>query len=180
MEPKFVNSCAHNKKNLVEMSKHTRRGARVLVIVCALFLLLIALFEYFVIYDFSMAFFSLFLGAFFFVYIQLLPRISARTTLKRYQVLYHADVVSELQFFEDHILMQSEQTKEHIELQYAQIKKVVRTKNLYLLQLSAQLVLLADKAGFQSGASCLAFEGFLRQKAVRARFIFSRRTRVKE
>ena len=180
MEPMFINHCAHNKKNLAEMARHTRRGARVIVITCSIILLLIALFEYFVIYDLSTAFFSLFLGAFFFVYVQLLPRISARMTLKRYQVLYHAEVVSELQFFEDHILMQSEQSKEHTELQYEQIKKVIRTKNLYLLQLSAQLVLLADKAGFANGASCQAFEAFLRQKAIRARFAIPRKTRVVE
>jgi hypothetical protein len=95
-------------------------------------------------------------------------------TLKRYQVLYHAEVVSELQFFEDHVLMQSEQSKEHIELQYAQIKKVIRTKNLYLLQLGAQLILLTDKTGFANGASCSAFEGFIRQKASRAKFRFPR------
>ena len=180
MEPVFVNFCTLNKKNLADMAKHTRRGARVIVNICSVLLLIIALFEYFVIYDFSTAFFSLFLGAFFFAYIQLLPRISARMTVKRYQVLYHAEIVSELQFFDDHILMQSEQSKEHIELQYEQIKKIIRTKNLYLLQLDAHLVLLADKAGFKNGASCGAFEAFLRQKAIRARFVFPRKTRVKE
>lgn len=180
MEPVFINICTLNKKNLADMAKHTRRGARVIVNICSVLLLIVALFEYFVIYDFSMAFFSLFLGAFFYVYIQLLPRISARMTLKRYQVLYHAEIVSELQFFDDHILMQSEQSKEHIELQYEQIKKIIRTNNLYLLQLDAHLVLLADKAGFQNGASCSAFEAFLRQKAIRARFVFPRKTRVKE
>ena len=180
MEPVFVNFCSLNKKNLADMAKHTRRGARVIVNICAVLLLIVALLEYFVIYDFSMAFFSLFLGAFFFAYVQLLPRISARMTLKRYQVLYHAEVVSELQFFDDHILMQSEQSKEQIDIQYAQMKRVIRTKNLYLLQLGAQLVLLADKAGFQNGASCSAFEAFLREKAIRARFVFPRKTRVKE
>jgi len=180
MEPVFVNFCTLNKKNLADMAKHTRRGARVIVNICSVLLLIIALFEYFVVYDFSMAFFSLFLGAFFFAYIQLLPRISARMTVKRYQVLYHAEIVSELQFFDDHILMQSEQSKEHIELQYEQIKKIIRTKNLYLLQLDAHLVLLADKAGFQNGASCGVFETFLRQKAIRARFAFPRKTRVVE
>ena len=180
MEPVFINHCTLNKKNLAEMAKHTRRGARVIVNICSVLLLLVALTEYFVIYDFSTAFFALFLGVFFFAYVQLLPRISARMTLKRYQVLYHAEVVSELQFFEDHVLMQSEQSKEHIELQYAQIKKVIRTKNLYLLQLGAQLILLADKTGFSDGASCSAFEGFIRQKASRSKFRFPRRTRVKE
>ena len=180
MEPVFINHCPLNKRNLAEMSKHTRRGARVIVYICSVLLLLVALTEYFVIYDFSTAFFALFLGVFFFAYVQLLPRISARMTLKRYQVLYHAEVVSELQFFDDHILMQSEQSKEHIELQYEQIKRVIRTKTLYLLQLDAHLVLLADKAGFQNGASCITFEAFLRQKAIRARFVFPRKTCVKE
>lgn len=180
MEPLFINHCAHNKKNLAEMVKHARRGVRVIVNICAVFLLIIALIEYFVIYDFSTAFFSFFLGLFFFVYVQLLPRIAARMTLKRYKVLFQAEVISELQFFEDHVLMQSEQSKEHIEIQYAQIKRVIRTKNLYLLQLGAQLILLADKTGFANGASCQEFEGFIRQKAARAKFVFPKRTRVAE
>lgn len=176
MDPIFVNRCTFNKKNLMEMTKHTRRGLRVLVYVCGAILLLTALVEYFVPYDFSMAFYSLFLGLFFSVYMAFLPRLSARITLKRNNTLYHAEVVSELRFYADHFASSSEQTHAHTDINYPQIRRVIRTKHLYLLQLDAQLVLLADKAGFADGASCAAFESFLREKATRARFVFPRRT----
>ena len=41
MEPVFINHCALNKKNLAEMAKHTRRGARVIVNICSVLLLLV-------------------------------------------------------------------------------------------------------------------------------------------
>lgn len=177
MEPIFVNRCTFNKKNLTEMIKHTRGGLRALVYVCGAVLLLVALVEYFILYDFSMAFFSFFLGLFFTVYMALLPRLSARITLKRYQVLYHTEVISELRFFEDTIATYSEQTRAETSINYTQIKRVIRTKNLYLLQLGAQLVLLVDKVGFERG-DCDGFEQFIKGKATSARFVFPRRTRV--
>lgn len=177
MDPIFVNRCTFNKKNLTEMIKNTRGGLRALVYVCGAILLLITLVEYFVLYDFSMAFFSLFLGLFFIVYTALLPRLSARITLKRYQVLYHAEVVNELRFYEDAIATHSEQTHAETSVAYSQIKRVIRTKNLYLLQLGAQLVLLVDKVGFEHG-DCAGFEQFIKEKATSARFVFPRRTRV--
>ena len=176
MDPKFVNRCTFNKSNLLEMVKFNRRWLRILVYVCSAIILLSAAFEFILADDVTQGSLWLALGLFFLVYTLLLPRISAKTMLKRYDTLYHAQIVSELQFFEDRIATSSEQTHAQTTILYPQIKRVIRTKNLYLLQLSAQLVLLVDRAGFVSGSG-EAFEPFIRQKATSARFVFPRRTR---
>lgn len=85
--------------------------------------------------------------------------------------LYHTEIESELQFFDDSILSLSEQTKTESRLDYTQIKTVLRTKNLYIIRLGAQLVLLVDKYGFTKGG-CADFEMLMRQKAVKAKIKF--------
>lgn len=176
MEPKFVNRCAFSKENLLEMTKYTRRSTRLIVYVSACVLILSSLASFFLAHDVTQGLLWLGLGAFFFAYTLLLPHLSVKTMLKRYDALYHAEIVSELQFFEGSIITSSEQTHAQTNILYPQIKWVIRTKRLYLLQLSAQLVLLVDRAGFVTGSS-EDFEPFIRGKATSAKFLLHRRTR---
>ena len=177
MDPIFVNRCAFDKRNLLEMTKYTRRTMRTVVYLSATLLILSGLFDLIWLGGVSKGLLWLGLGLLFLVYTLLLPHLSVRTMLKRYDALYHTEIVSELQFFKDNITTRSEQTNAQTNVLYPQIKWVIRTKHLYLLQMSAQLVLLVDKEGFTTG-SCEDFEIFIRDRAASAKFLFPRRTRA--
>ncbi len=56
-------------------------------------------------------------------------------------------------------------------MSYVKVTRVLRTKNLYVIRLSAQLVLLVDKNGFTKG-DCAGFEALMKQKATKAKFNF--------
>ena len=129
MEPVFVNTCTLNKKNLAAIGKaYAPRRAR-----HRQYLLGSSADHRPVRVFCNLRFFNGLFLAVSWVRSSLSIFSSCRAsprgmTVKRYQVLYHAEIVSELQFFDDHILMQSEQSKEHIELQYEQIKRSFEQK----------------------------------------------------
>ena len=177
MDPIFVNRCAFNKRNLLEMTKYTRRTMRTVVYLSATLLILSGLFDLIWLNEVTQGLLWLALGIIFLAYTLLLPHVSVNAMLKRYDALYHTEIASELQFFKENITTRSEQTNAQTNVLYPQIKWVIRTKHLYLLQMSAQLVLLVDKEGFTTG-SCEDFEIFIRDRAASAKFLFPRRTRV--
>lgn len=168
MEALLVNKCAFNKENLTEMVKTTRKASRIVITVCVVVFLLLAAVNYFLLYDVFMTIIMLFCAAFFGVFEALVPGISVKKILKRYDELYHTEIVSELHFFEDSIFSTCPQTKAESTILYPQIKKVLRSKNLYIIRLGAQLVLLVKKDGFTKGG-CADFELMMRQKATKAK-----------
>lgn len=171
MEEILVNVCPFNKETLTELVKATRKPSRIVIAVCVVVLIALSAVNYFLLYDVFAAVMTLFFAVFFGVFEALVPRISVKKTLKRYDELYHAEVVSELHFTEDSIFSTSPQTKAESTLLYTQIKKVLRTKNLYIIRLGAQLALLVDKYGFTQGG-CADFELLMRQKATKAKIKF--------
>jgi len=70
----------------------------------------------------------------------------------------------QLLFFENYLQSRNLQTKGKLSINYPQIVRIIRTKNLYLLRLKENLVVMADRSGFVKG-STESFEAFLRQKA---------------
>lgn len=168
MEALLVNKCAYNKENLTEMVKATRKFATTVLLVCVVILILLSGVYAFYLYDLLMAGLTLFFAALFGVYEVLVPTAGVKKVLKRYQELYHTEVESELFFCEDSILNTSPQTKGESTIIYSQIKKVLRTKNLYIIRIGAQLVLIVHKDGFSKGG-CADFEVLMRQKATQAK-----------
>jgi hypothetical protein len=171
MEPVLINICPFNKETLTEMMKATRKSSRIVIPVCVVILALVSLVYVFYLGDLPMAALTLFLAAFFGVFEAVIPRIAVKKTLKRYNELHHAEIDSELHFFEDSIFSTSPQTKAESTILYPQIKKVLRSKNLYIIRLGAQLVLLVKKDGFTKGG-CADFELLMRQKATNAKIKF--------
>ena len=168
MEALLVNNCAFSKEHLTDMVKTTRKASRIVIAVCVVVFLLLAAVNYFLLYDVFMAIMMLFCALFFGVFEALVPGISVKKILKRYDELYHTEVVSELHFGEDSIFSTSPQTKSESTILYPQIKRVLRSKNLYIIRLGAQLVLLVDKYGFTKGG-CADFELLMKQKATNAK-----------
>ncbi|MEN6596041.1 MAG: YcxB family protein [Clostridiaceae bacterium] len=171
MEALLINQCAFNKEHLTEMTRAIRKTSSAIIFICSAVLLSVSLLGFFFVRDPFIAYGSLFFALFFFYFNLYISRNSVKLTMKRYMELYHTEIESELQFFDDSILSLSEQTKTESRLDYTQIKTVLRTKNLYIIRLGAQLVLLVDKYGFTKGG-CADFEMLMRQKAVKAKIKF--------
>jgi len=171
MEEILVNVCPFNKETLTEMVKATRKLSRIVIAVCVVILIVLSAISAFALNDYLLAALTLFGAAFFGAFEALVPRISVKKTLKRYNELHHTEIDSELHFLEDSIFSTCPQTKAESTILYTQIKKVLRTKNLYIIRLGAQLALLVDKNGFSKGG-CADFEVLMRQKAAKAKIRF--------
>lgn len=171
MEEILVSTCPFNKETLTEMVKTTRKASRIVITVCVVVFIFLSAVNAFVLNDYFMAALTLFFAVFFGVYEAVIPQITVKKTLKRYDELYHTEIVNELHFLEDSIFSTSPQTKAESTIPYSQIKKVLRSKNLYIIRLGAQLVLLVKKDGFSKGG-CADFELLMKQKTTKAKFNF--------
>jgi len=171
MESYFENKCRFSKANLLEMTKRIRKPSTINLFVCSAMLLVCSAVFFFYLYDLALGFAALFLALFFIFFSLLLPRVSVNRLQKQHRELYHAEIVSELAFYDDHLFSTSEQTKGEIKTDYTQIKRILRTQHLYLLQLGVQVVYLVDRNGFTKG-NAADFEAFIREKATRAKIRF--------
>ncbi len=171
MESRFENSCRFSKENLLEMTKRIRKPSTIYLLVCSAVLLVCSAVLFFYLYDLTRGFAALFLALFFIFFSLFQPRLSVSRLLKQYRELYHAEIVSDVAFFDDYLFSTSEQTKGETKTDYTQIKRVMRTQHLYLLRLGAQVVYLVDRDGFTKG-NAADFEAFIREKAIRAKIRF--------
>ncbi len=167
-ETLFENRCRYTRAILLEMSNRIRRPARIVMLVCVAVLLACAALYWFYLGDSLMTAVCAALAALFAAYEALVLRLSVRSTLQRYQELYHAPLESRTFFYDDYILNTNEQTKGELRLEYTQLTALLETKHLYLLRLRRQLVVPVDKDGFVGGERS-AFERFIREKAVKAK-----------
>ncbi len=171
MEALLVNRCVFSKENLLEMTKAIRKSSSIALIVCSVILFAVSILNFTVKANVTTGFVMLVLAVFFGVFDLWLPGYTANSMYKRYQMIYHKEISSELQFFDDSILSLGEQAKAESRMSYVKVTRVLRTKNLYVIRLSAQLVLLVDKNGFTKG-DCAGFEALMKQKATKAKFNF--------
>jgi len=171
MEALLVNRCVFSKENLLEMTKAIRKSSSIALIVCSVILFAVSILNFTVKANVTTGFVMLVLAIFFGVFDLWLPGYTANSMYKRYQMIYHKEISSELQFFDDSILSLGEQAKAESRMSYVKVTRVLRTKNLYIIRLSAQLVLLVDQNGFSKG-DCAGFEALMKQKATKAKFNF--------
>ncbi|MEN6420246.1 MAG: YcxB family protein [Clostridiaceae bacterium] len=171
MEALLVNRCVFSKENLLEMTKAIRKSSSIALIVCSIILLVVSMLNFVVKGNVSTGIVMLVLAVFFGVFDLWLPGYTAKSMYKRYQMIYHKEISSELQFFDDSILSLGEQAKAESRMSYAKVTRVISTKCLYVIRLNAQLVLLVDKNGFEKG-DCAGFETLIKQKATKAKFNF--------
>ena len=82
-----------------------------------------------------------------------LPLITAVATYNRMKKLYGSVPEVTIRFFEDHFVNITRQTGAVLNLEYAQIKKVLETKSLLLLKLSGQVFILLGKDCFTKGSA---------------------------
>ncbi len=171
MEALLVNRCVFTKENLLEMTKAIRKSSSIALIVCSVILFAVSILNFTVKANVTTGVVMLVLAIFFGLFDLWLPGYTAKSMYKRYQMIYHKEISSELQFFDDSILSLGEQAKAESRMSYGKVTRVLRTKSLYIIRLSAQLVLLVDKNGFTKG-DCTGFETLMKQKATKAKFNF--------
>ena len=168
MEPLFQNKCKYSKTILLEMLKKTRKKLHIIICICIL------------VYCFGAAIYCIYLNsiwgsgisflltAFFILLYLYLPYYNVNKMIRRYYELYHAEVETATYFFGDYILGINKQTNGETKTDDKQIIKIVKTKNLYLMLMKEQLVILVDKNGFVKGNKD-EFEEFIKEKAVYAK-----------
>lgn len=171
MEPILINKCAYNKDVLTEMTRAVRKPSAVVLSLCAVVLLGVSFAGFFAAHSAVLAYGSLFLSLFFFYLNLLIPFNSVKLALKRYWELYRAPIESELRFFEESVLYVCPQSQTEKTFAYADLKTVLRTRNLHILRFGERTTLLAHKDGFEKGDGA-ALESLLREKAVHANIKF--------
>ena len=82
---------------------------------------------------------------------------------KRLIQLYGSEPDVTVRFYDDHFVDQTKQTGAELNLQYAQIIRILETKSLLLLKLRGATFILVDKNGFTRGDAA-SLKAFLLEK----------------
>ena len=165
MEPLFENRYIWSKKALREMHYRVFRpwiiGISVLVALVILAIVFLSLLSGTPLREFlSPPFFVLIV---LYVIILLLPLYQAAITNKRLIQLYGSEPDVTVRFYDDHFVDLTKQTGAELNLQYAQIIRILETGSLLLLKLRGATFILVDKNGFTRGDAA-SLKAFLQQK----------------
>ena len=171
MDAILINKCTYDKDVLTEMTRAVRKASSVVLSLCAVVLLGVSFAGFFAAHNPILAYLPLFFALFLFYLNLLIPVNSVKLALKRYWELYRAPIESELRFFEESVQYVCPQTQTEAAYEYAELKTVLRTRNLYILRFGERTILLAHRSGFEKGDGA-ALEALLRQKAVHAKMKF--------
>lgn len=169
MEPVFINKFKHTKEMYIETNKAYSKFSRIILSLCilAVYLVLAFCFFYFY-YEPVTAIILAVVGIVFSFYPTARFYIFAKRREKQLLELYDTIPECDTMFYDDHLLSVSITSKEELNLNYAKIKKVKQSRNLYLLILNNKIVVMVDKNRFEKG-TCEEFEKFIKEKAVNAK-----------
>lgn len=169
MEPLFTNKCTYTKEVFREaLFGYNKRKSTVSIVVLSIVILLTI---YQIIFyagtsDISLALFLLGLSVLTYV---LFPIIQANLSYKRSIEMHHELIKALTTFYEDHFVSTAQPSNATITVKYDQMKRVIATRQLYLIVIRWQLFYIIDKNGFDK-INMLEFEKFLREKAPKAKF----------
>ncbi len=169
MEPLFTNKCIYTKDVFRESQLNYNKRQKAISIVINCLLVLIMIIETVIHPDTEIIFLALFLTVMSVLFYFVVPVLAAGLSYKRSLELYHEELVSTSEFFDDHFVSTSRPSNAVITIRYDQFKRIVATKQLYLLIVRFHLFYAIDKNGFDK-INMLEFEKFLRDKAPKAKF----------
>ncbi len=92
-----------------------------------------------------------------------LPKKTAKTIYQRNLVCYKTQPYMIVRFFDEHLEIYNDSSKEQLSFLYNQIIQIKETKNLYLLRIPKQVVFMVQKQSFVTGQPA-DFVPFLKQK----------------
>ena len=126
----------------------------------------ISMFIYF--NDITPAIIVLMCGIFMGIYPFIKNNVSEKKRQKQFLALYNETPESITNFYEDNLKITTPANNAEITIDYDKIIKLKQTKNLYLIILKENLVVMVDKNGFEEG-NCEDFEKFIVLKAINAK-----------
>lgn len=168
MEAIFENECSYSKANLADFQYNMKgRGYRIANLAIPAFALLMSALL-FLLNSAHYAIMVLILAVCSGCISLLLPWIVVRSTLRQHRVLYDGVLDTRACFYDDRIVVHGIQSKAENTFQYGQVKRMRKTKLLYLIAAEGGLFILVDRNGFTKGKA-EDFEAFIEQKITRKR-----------
>ncbi len=164
-KPLYVNECIYTKATLLEMIRKIRpTWFSVLMIVFEVLFVLTIIVFFLAGPDTYASGIQLILLLAVMLFLQFgVPRLQAARTEKQAITLYHSPSQVETSFYEEQVVSYNKNSGAKATVTYAQIVKVFRSKNLYLLKIKPQMYILLEKNHFLEG-NAETFETFLRTK----------------
>jgi hypothetical protein len=98
-----------------------------------------------------------------------IPLLLANLSYKRSIEIFHEEIVATSEFYGDNFVSTTHPSNATLSVKYDQVKRVISTKQLYLLVIRFQLYYIINKNGFDK-INMLEFEKFMREKAPKAKF----------
>ena len=165
MEPLFENKYSWTRKMLREMNYRVYRPWLIVIGTIAALMLALLVFASVKTSTPFVQYLSLPVVIFFVIAVlyMFLPLYSAVMTYSRMAKLYESAPDVTVRFFEDRFIDFTRQSDAKLDLQYAQITKVMETNSLLLVKLKGRFVIMIDKNGFTRG-SADGLRVFLREK----------------
>lgn len=137
-------TCAHTKKNVMELERELhRRTFRICLLLALAGLAILGLGVY--LQNGSCIYFGAFWTIFFLVWSGHGARKSTRRTMKHYKNLYGGPVVTKAKFYRSMFTAKNETTGAETKASYEDVERVVVTQHLYCLVLPDRIAILADR-----------------------------------
>ena len=165
MEPLFTNTCTYDQKNQLQMSGRASFRRWLLLVYAVIALALIPLG---IVFEDS---YTCLLGILFVVldiFLLFKSRLIIRGRIRQLEQLYSRAPEMYIEFFDDHMASRNQQDGGTVTTAYTQLKKVLQTKDLYILMLPRRLCFLVDKHRF-SGTTEEEFVKFICARACNAK-----------
>lgn len=152
--------CEYTKQNLMEMQKPLhKKSARLGAVMSGVGLLLVIL--GFVLMQSSIIIFGTFWFIFFLVQIHRASRKTVRQALKSYQKNYGQNVTTTLKFYPSLVVAQNHQTGSERKTPYADVERIIRTKNLIVLILPDNIAVMGDRRNLDENTNKELWEHLL-------------------
>ena len=168
MEPLFTNKCTYTKEAILEAylsyNKRERRIQTPLMLICDF----LAITMSFIHFELKLMMFLLIINILFFFFVFAVPRLVAHRSYKVNLEVLKEPIVGTTAYYDDNFVSIAYPTKAEINVQYNQLKRIISSKNLYLLVIRFQLFFIIDKNGFDK-INMVEFERFIKEKAVNAK-----------
>lgn len=165
--PLFETHSVWTRDMFLELQKYALRAGQCLITVVGILVLLPCLVLFFLEKDWTGFFFAAFwiiLTGYFFY----LPHLLAKRQHSQYQVVYGGDIECEMHFREDAVISRNLQTGGELAVGYEKFRRIVRTKNLYILYMDKKMVYFFRRDDFVTG-DAVSFEAFIAEKCPQAK-----------
>lgn len=166
MEPKFVNECTQTKEILYELYRSMYSKASSVIYTVFFFISILGGIAFIVWLDDKVLGLYLLIIALLTAFMRFLsPTLYANRVLKKNELISGGKepIKVELSFYETNLKTFFAATNETLDISYDKIKKMIVTKNLYILSFEGRIYIAVSRSGFTVGTA-EEFEAFIKGK----------------